>query len=160
MMRLLLLILTIVMLSASVVYAQDNNREQVCAEFIKLVQSEQFEEAKQYYISNKQILADNSGIEALTCWLYARLLTNDKDVNGALHYLDNSIRILDANYSELVSLKRFDFVIPYYDHAHISKIIDHPKAKERYLKAKRVFEEAEITQEIYLTTFFHPATGT
>lgn len=141
MMRLLLLILTIVMLSASVVYAQDNNREQVCAEFIKLVQSEQFEEAKQYYISNKQILADNSGIEALTCWLYARLLTNDKDVNGALHYLDNSIRILDANYSELVSLKRFDFVIPYYDHAHISKIIDHPKAKERYLKAKRVFEE-------------------
>lgn len=33
-------------------------------------------------------------------------------------------------------------------------------SKEKAENAKRVFEEAEITQEIYLTTFFHPATGT
>ena len=139
--RFLLFILTIVVLSAPVVCAQDNNSEQVYAEFIKLIQSEQFEEAKQYYISNKQILADNRSFEALTCWLYARLLTNDKDVNEALHYLDNSIRILDANYSELVSLKRFDLVIPYYDHAHISKIVDHLKLRNGISKQKEYLKK-------------------
>lgn len=125
---------------------QDNNLVQLQ----KLIQAEDFDNAKTFYLNNVDCWADNGVYEVSSSYLYACVLWKQNDMKGALAAIAHTTSILDANYEEVKKLNDFNFILPYYHHAYIADDAGSKDAVELYRKAKRVFEECGFeSHEIY-----------
>ena len=122
----------------------DDTRARIFADMNDYIQAQQFDRAKEVYLSNAELLKDNGEYECFAAYLYGCLLARDGNYNDAVEALSTSIRILDENYEDVVKLHSVNFVAPYYQYFIFATYTDRNNTEELLRKAKNAFEDAGL----------------
>lgn len=138
--------------SLAIVFANNgDSRDEILLNIGDLIKDEYFDKAKEEYLQNITILKDNGVYEAWGLSLYGIILEKEGSFEEALNTLKHCTSILDANYKEIISLKDFNLIRPYYLHAYLAQYANSLNTKELYYKAKKAFEDSGFQKkELYL----------
>ena len=127
----------------------DELREEISQQIIRLYQNKENDIARKLYLENEELLKDNGLYEMSMSFINGSWLYSEGRLNEALKEFENSTRILDENYSEVISSGVSNLIVPYYFHAHISNLSGKKNIKGLYEKAKKAFEESGFTSNEY-----------